>query len=115
LYDDAPQLSRRPAAGYPSNEGGGWQLGLWSAFYVVVAFHRGAGFDSHAYWGTRSGLDYSADPGQHDAYHVADPVAERNRNPRGPPPSDAAGATSSTPGAPRAGACTRSAIESSTA
>jgi hypothetical protein len=42
--------------------------GLWAAFYVLVAVFGGGGFDSHAYWLTRGGIDYGLAPGQRDAY-----------------------------------------------
>jgi hypothetical protein len=41
---------------------------VWCAFYVLVAFAGGAGFDSHAYWLTRAGVDYRLDPGRPNAY-----------------------------------------------
>jgi hypothetical protein len=43
-------------------------VGLWAIFYFVIAIGGAAGFDSHAYWLTRHGINYLADPGQRDAY-----------------------------------------------
>jgi hypothetical protein len=43
-------------------------VALWSTFYVLLAVSGGFGFDSHAYWLTRFGIDYGLDPGQRDAY-----------------------------------------------
>jgi hypothetical protein len=43
-------------------------VGLWAIFCFVIAIGGGAGFDSHAYWLTRHGIHYLADPGQRDAY-----------------------------------------------
>jgi hypothetical protein len=59
-------------------------VALWSAFYGLVATVGGAaGFDSHAYWLTRRGVDYSLDPSKRDAYlyspafaHAIRPLAE---------------------------------------
>ncbi|MFL5970238.1 MAG: glycosyltransferase 87 family protein [Gaiellaceae bacterium] len=43
-------------------------VALWSTFYLLIALHGGAGFDSHAYWLTRDGIHYATDPGKQDAY-----------------------------------------------
>jgi hypothetical protein len=43
-------------------------VALWAIFYLLIAIGGGAGFDSHAYWLTRDGVHYLADPGRHDAY-----------------------------------------------
>jgi hypothetical protein len=43
-------------------------VGVWASFYLLIAINGGAGFDSHAYWLTRQGVHYLADPGKQDAY-----------------------------------------------
>jgi hypothetical protein len=52
---------------------------LWVVFYVVVALRGAAGYDSHAYWLTRSGIHYFADPGHHDAYLYSPAFAQAIR------------------------------------
>ena len=54
-------------------------VAVWLLFYVLVAVEGGAGFDSHAYWLTRSGLHYAADPGAQNAYLYSPAFAQAIR------------------------------------
>jgi hypothetical protein len=54
-------------------------VALWALLYVSLAFKKAAGFDSHAYWLTRDGVDYLADPGKHDAYLYSPAFAQAIR------------------------------------
>lgn len=51
-------------------------VGLWCAFYAGIAIVGGAGFDSHAYWLTRTGVEYVLNPGQQNAYLYAPAFAQ---------------------------------------
>ena len=55
------ELSVRPPLLYAA-------VALWSTFYLLIALHGGAGFDSRAYWLTHRGIHYAADPGKQNAY-----------------------------------------------
>ena len=52
---------------------------LWVVFYLLIALHGGAGFDSHAYWATRDGIRYVTDPGEQDAYLYSPAFAQAIR------------------------------------